>query len=245
MKLKQKKDASCTSSQADRASIRHNTDKDAPALEDMQEDGNVPLPTSVFDDAVQKCSKRARCSPEVIGDGDDVPVPLSSDNQVNCDAKKHAKRMKVIRSNRRVSPATDAPIVDQTQGSRCLDVQLNINNGNGCEDQVEQSHHLDNEVSVAKVGLAIASPVEAYLAGDKPIYEAYELDPSLKTSFYKSLRYCIFTTIALIIAASTISLSVIFGQRKMNGGDQMMRFNKTSYLESLGIQKSVKIKEDP
>lgn len=247
MKSKQKKSSGSRNVQA--APIRHHTNKDVPALEDMGMDDNAPMPSSAVDDtATRKCNKkRVPGSPEVIGDVNDAPIPLSSDNQVHFESKKQTKKVKVKRTNQRVAPVTDTPVVDRTQDSRYLGLHLSINNGNENEQQVEQSHHSENnEVSIAEEGLAIAHPVKAYLAEDETIYEASELDPSMKTSFYKSQRCCAITTIVLIAATAIISLSTMYAPRKRGGDDKIVYyFNKTSYLASLGIEESVKNESDP
>lgn len=225
-------------------------------LEGVSDDVPAPVPSSNFDfdDAAEKRdqdkTKSDKVKPEVIT-SKDAPVPLeqryfrSTPKQVTKPSFSGKKR------SQRVSPVRFTTVQENGHGA-ATDIHLTIQNICTSEDQdctnqqLEKSQHSSsNDTNTAGEGLAIAHPVQAYLHEDEPVYEASELDPSVKASFYRSQRCCTFMALTFLLAGVIIAVSVVYAPRNQQQDgivSQKPTMKPTSYRESLGIQELIEEK---
>ena len=150
--------------------------------------------------------------PDILSSSDDEPIPIESKDGKGLHWSSVSKFIMPLhgkRESQKVVPTENL----QTSSKQSSTNHITYNR------ETIKSYHSSGRHSSAKSyssakssssshGLAVACPVTEY--DDKPIYEAYEYDPSEHTSFYKSLRCRIYTAIALLIIGAVIAVIVVF-----------------------------------
>lgn len=215
---------------------------------------NAPVPPSNYDDTSQKINHKqpanigggqlvsSVASPEVIECEDDAPVPISFRQTKASIEKTTTSRDSTnpprSRGNHKIAPEVSITIsVEETQASNSMNPSSQSSNDD--ISSLMSSNQSRDVINIADAHIAIAHPIKAYLHQDEPIYEASELDPSVKVSFYKSQRCCILTALTLLITGAIIAIGVVFSSKPTIEEyvvAQSPTMKPTTYRESLGIQ---------